>query len=125
MNIPQNLKYTQDDEWVRVEGDIAFVGITDYAQHELGDIVFVDVTCEGETINAGEAFGSVEAVKTVADLLMPVTGEVLEFNTALDDASAVNADPYGNGWIIKIKPANMADIDGLLDAAAYTAKIGA
>jgi len=125
MNIPQNLKYTQDDEWVRVEGDIAFVGITDYAQHELGDIVFVDVTCEGETIEAGEAFGSVEAVKTVADLLMPVTGEVLEFNTALEDASAVNADPYGNGWIIKIKPANMADINGLLDAAAYTAKIGA
>lgn len=125
MNIPQNLKYTQDDEWVRVEGDIAFVGITDYAQHELGDIVFVDVTCEGETIEAGEAFGSVEAVKMVADLLMPVTGEVLEFNTALEDASAVNADPYGNGWIIKIKPANMADINGLLDAAAYTAKIGA
>lgn len=125
MNIPQNLKYTQDDEWVRVEGDIAFVGITDYAQHELGDIVFVDVTCEGETIEAGEAFGSVEAVKTVADLLMPVAGEVLEFNTALEDASAVNADPYGNGWIIKIKPANMADINGLLDAAAYTAKIGA
>ena len=125
MNIPQNLKYTQDDEWVRVEGDMACVGITDYAQHELGDIVFVDVTCEGETIEAGEAFGSVEAVKTVADLLMPVTGEVVEFNTALEDASAVNADPYGNGWIIKIKPANMADIDGLLDAAAYTAKIGA
>lgn len=125
MNIPQNLKYTQDDEWVRVEGDIAFVGITDYAQHELGDIVFVDVTCEGETIEAGEAFGSVEAVKTVADLLMPVAGEVLEFNTALEDASAINADPYGNGWIIKIKPANMADVNGLLDAAAYTAKIGA
>ena len=125
MNIPQNLKYTQDDEWVRVEGDIAYVGITDYAQHELGDIVFVDVTCEGETIEAGNAFGSVEAVKTVADLLMPVTGEVIEFNTALEDASAVNADPYGNGWIIKIKPANMADIEGLLDAAAYTAKIGA
>ena len=125
MNIPQNLKYTQDDEWVRLEGDIAYVGITDYAQHELGDIVFVDVTCEGETVNAGEPFGSVEAVKTVADLLMPVTGQVLEFNTALDDASAVNADPYGNGWIIKIKPDNIADIDGLLDAAAYTAKIGA
>lgn len=125
MNIPQNLKYTQDDEWVRIEGDMAYVGITDYAQHELGDIVFVDVTCEGETIEAGEAFGSVEAVKTVADLLMPVTGEVVEFNASLEDASAVNADPYGNGWIIKIKPANMADIDGLLDAAAYTAKIGA
>ena len=110
---------------MRLEGDIAYVGITDYAQHELGDIVFVDVTCEGETVNAGEPFGSVEAVKTVADLLMPVTGQVLEFNTALDDASAVNADPYGNGWIIKIKPDNIADIDGLLDAAAYTAKIGA
>lgn len=125
MNIPQNLKYTQDDEWVRVEGDMAFVGITDYAQHELGDIVFVDVTCEGETLEAGEAFGSVEAVKTVADLLMPVSGEVVEFNAALEDASAVNADPYGNGWIIKIKPNNMADIDSLLDAAAYTTKIGA
>ena len=124
MNIPQNLKYTQDDEWVRIEGDMAIVGITDYAQHELGDIVFVDVTTEGETINAGEAFGSVEAVKTVADLLMPVTGEVVEFNTALEDASSINNDPYGAGWIIKMKPANMADIDGLLDAAAYKAKIG-
>ena len=124
MNIPQNLKYTQDDEWVRIEGDLAIVGITDYAQHELGDIVFVDVTTEGETINAGEPFGSVEAVKTVADLLMPVTGEVVEFNTALDDASSINNDPYGAGWIIKVKPANMADVDGLLDAAAYKAKIG-
>ena len=125
MNIPANLKYTQDDEWVRVEGEFAFVGITDYAQHELGDIVFVDVTCEGETVEAGEAFGSVEAVKTVADLLMPVTGEVVEFNAALEDASAINADPYGNGWIIKVKPANMADINGLMDAEAYKAKIGA
>ena len=125
MNIPANLKYTQDDEWVRIEGEFAFVGITDYAQHELGDIVFVDVTTEGETIAAGEAFGSVEAVKTVADLLMPVNAEVVEFNTALDYASAINADPYGNGWIIKIKPENMADIDALMDAAAYKAKIGA
>lgn len=125
MNIPANLKYTQDDEWVRIEGEFAFVGITDYAQHELGDIVFVDVTTEGETIAAGEAFGSVEAVKTVADLLMPVNAEVVEFNTALDDASAINADPYGNGWIIKIKPGNMADIDALMDAEAYKAKIGA
>ena len=125
MNIPANLKYTQDDEWVRIEGEFAFVGITDYAQHELGDIVFVDVTTEGETIAAGEAFGSVEAVKTVADLLMPVNAEVVEFNTALDDASAINADPYGNGWIIKIRPENMADIDGLMDAEAYKAKIGA
>ncbi|MBR1516878.1 MAG: glycine cleavage system protein GcvH [Bacteroidales bacterium] len=125
MNIPQNLKYTQDDEWVRIEGEYAYVGITDYAQHELGDIVFVDVTTEGETLEAGENFGSIEAVKTVADLLMPVNGEVVEFNTALEDASSINNDPYGAGWIIKIKPANMADIDGLLDAAAYKAKIGA
>ena len=125
MNIPANLKYTQDDEWVRVEGEFAFVGITDYAQHELGDIVFVDVTCEGDTVEAGEAFGSVEAVKTVADLLMPVKGEVVEFNAALEDAGAVNSDPYGNGWIIKIRPENMADIDALMDAEAYKAKIGA
>lgn len=125
MNIPANLKYTQDDEWVRIEGEFAYVGITDYAQHELGDIVFVDVDCEGDTIEGGEAFGSVEAVKTVADLLMPVTSEVVEFNTALEDASAINNDPYGAGWIIKVKPANMADIEGLLDAEAYKAKIGA
>ncbi|MDO4217569.1 MAG: glycine cleavage system protein GcvH [Bacteroidales bacterium] len=125
MNIPQNLRYTQDDEWVRIEGEFAFVGITDYAQHELGDIVFVDVDCEGETFEAGEAFGSLEAVKTVADLLMPVNGEVVEFNSALDDASAINNDPYGAGWIIKIKPANMADVDALLDSEAYKAKIGA
>ena len=125
MNIPENLKYTQDDEWVRMEGDIAVVGITDYAQHELGDIIFVDVDCEGDTIEAGEAFGSIEAVKTVADLLMPCTGEVVEFNSALEDASSINNDPYGEGWIIKFKPANAADIDALLDAAAYKAKIGA
>ena len=125
MNIPQNLKYTQDDEWVRVEGEFAYVGITDYAQHELGDIVFVDVDCVGDTIATGEAFGSIEAVKTVADLLMPVEGEVVEFNTNLDDASSINNDPYGEGWIIKIKPANVADIDALLDNIAYTAKIGA
>ena len=125
MNIPANLKYTQDDEWVRVEGEFAFVGITDYAQHELGDIVFVDVTCEGDTVEAGEAFGSVEAVKTVADLLMPVKGEVVEFSAALEDASAINNEPYEGGWIIKIRPENMADIDTLMDAEAYKAKIGA
>lgn len=124
MNIPQNLKYTQDDEWVRIEGELAYVGITDYAQHELGDIVFVDVTTEGETVEAGEAFGSVEAVKTVADLLMPVKGEVVELNNAVvEDAASINNDPYGEGWIIKIKPENMGDIDGLLDSAAYEAKI--
>lgn len=125
MNIPENLKYTQDDEWVKMDGDIAIVGITDYAQHELGDIVFVDVDCEGDTIEAGEAFGSIEAVKTVADLLMPCTGEVVEFNSALEDASSINNDPYGEGWIIKFRPSNAADIDNLLDAAAYKAKIGA
>lgn len=124
MNIPANLKYTQDDEWVRVEGEFAFVGITDYAQHELGDIVFVDVDSEGDTVEKGETFGSIEAVKTVADLLMPVSGEVVEFNSALEDASSINNDPYGNGWIIKIKPTNMADIDALMDAAAYNTKIG-
>ena len=125
MNIPQNLKYTQDDEWVRVEGEFAYVGITDYAQHELGDIVFVDVDCVGDTIGAGEAFGSIEAVKTVADLLMPVAAEVVALTTNLADAPSINSDPYGEGWIIKIKPANMADIDALLDNIAYTAKIGA
>ena len=123
--VVEGLRYSEDHEWVKVEGNVAVIGISDFAQHELGDIVFVDVTCEGETIEAGEAFGSVEAVKTVADLLMPVKGEVVEFNAALEDASAINADPYGNGWIIKIKPENMADIDALMDAAAYTAKIGA
>lgn len=125
MNIPQNLKYTQDDEWVRMEGEFAYIGITDYAQHELGDIVFVDVACEGETVAAGETFGSIEAVKTVADLLMPINGEVVEFNAALEDAAAINSDPYGEGWIIKVKPENVADIEGLLDAEAYKAKIGA
>lgn len=125
MNIPANLKYTQDDEWVRIEGEMALVGITDYAQHELGDIVFVDVACEGDHVDGGEPFGSVEAVKTVADLLMPVSGEVVEFNTALEDASVINSDPYEGGWIIKIKPDNMADIEGLMDAEAYKAKIGA
>lgn len=125
MNIPQNLKYTQDDEWVRIDGEFAYVGITDYAQHELGDIVFVDVTTEGETVEAGEAFGSIEAVKTVADLLMPVTGEIIEFNAALDDASCINSDPYEAGWIIKVRPANMADIEALMSAEDYKAKIGA
>ena len=122
MNIPQNLKYTQDDEWVRIEGEFAYVGITDYAQHELGDIVFVDVDCVGDTIGAGEAFGSIEAVKTVADLLMPVEGEVVEFNTNLDDASSINNDPYG-AWIIKVE--NVTDTEELLDPAAYEAHCAA
>ena len=121
----EGLRYSDDHEWVKVEGNVAVVGISDFAQHELGDIVFVDVTTEGETFEAGETFGTIEAVKTVADLLMPVNGEVVEFNTALEDASSINNDPYGEGWIIKMKPANMADINGLMDAAAYTTKIGA
>ena len=123
MNIPNNLRYTQDDEWVRLEGEFAYVGITDYAQHELGDIVYVDVTSEGEKFAAGEVFGTIEAVKTVADLLMPVNGEVVEFNTNLEGSALVNNDPYGEGWIIKIRPDNAADIETLLDAEAYTAKI--
>ena len=126
MNFPENIRYTSEHEWIRVEGDEAYVGITDYAQSELGEIVFIDVPTEGETVAQGEVFGSIEAVKTVSDLNMPVTGEVLEINGALDaQPELVNNDPYGEGWIIKIKPCNAADVDGLLDAAAYTAKIGA
>ena len=129
MNIPTNLKYTNDDEWIRVEGDEAFVGITDYAQHELGDITFVDVDPDlvGETLDAQEEFGAIEAVKTTAELLMPVTGEILEVNEALADeenAKLVNTDPYGEAWIIKIKVSDPAELDNLLDAAAYEAKIG-
>ena len=123
MNIPNNLRYTQDDEWVRLEGEFAYVGITDYAQHELGDIVYVDVTSEGEKFAAGEVFGTIEAVKTVADLLMPVNGEVVEFNANLEGSALVNNDPYGEGWIIKIRPDTAADIETLLDADADTAKI--
>ena len=129
MNIPTNLKYTNDDEWIRVEGEEAFVGITDYAQHELGDITFVDVDADlvGETLDAQEEFGAIEAVKTTAELLMPVTGEILEVNEALADeenAKLVNTDPYGEAWIIKIKVSDPAELDNLLDAAAYEAKIG-
>ena len=129
MNIPANLKYTNDDEWIRLEGEEAFVGITDYAQHELGDITFVDVDPDlvGETLDAQEEFGAIEAVKTTAELLMPVAGEILEVNEALADeenAKLVNTDPYGEAWIIKIKVNNVADLDGLMDAAAYEAKIG-
>jgi glycine cleavage system H protein len=125
MNIPQNLKYSNDHEWLRIEGDEAFVGITDYAQHELGDIVFVDVDTEGEEIAEGEAFGSIEAVKTVSDLLMPVDGEVLEVNAALEDnAAAINSDPYNGGWIIKIKMTNPAQAEKLMDAEAYKKMLG-
>ena len=121
MNTPQELRYTKDHEWARLEGDVVYVGITDYAQGELGEIVFVDVPTEGETLSAEEVFGSIEAVKTVSDLLLPIEGEVLELNPELEDQpELVNNDPYGKGWIIKVKPANAADVEGLLSAADYT-----
>ena len=124
MNLPNNLKYTKDHEWIRVEGEVAFVGITDFAQSELGEIVFVENEKEGETIEANEVFGSIEAVKTVSDLCMPVTGEILEINAALEDApELVNNDPYGEGWMIKIAVKDAAEIDGLMDAEAYAAFI--
>ena len=125
MNIPSNLKYTKEHEWIRFEGDVAYVGITDYAQSELGEIVFVDVDCIGEVIGQNEVFGSVEAVKTVSDLNMPVEGEVLEVNQTINDQpELVNNDPYGEGWMIKISVANPAQLETLLDAEAYQALIG-
>ena len=124
MNYPTNIKYTSEHEWIRVEGDIAYVGITDYAQAQLGDIVFVDIQTEGETLAAGDVFGTIEVVKTVSDLFLPVAGEVLEQNEALaDQPELVNTDPYGEGWLIKIKPAADADYDALLDAEGYKAVI--
>ncbi len=126
MNIPEDLKYTKDHEWIRKEGDLFVVGITDFAQGELGDIVYVEVETEGDQLDAEEVFGSVEAVKTVSDLFMPVAGEVVEFNEGLeDDPEKVNEDPYGAGWMIKIKPDNAEDFDNLLDAGAYKEVIGA
>lgn len=126
MNYPDNLKYTKDHEWVRVEGDVVYVGITAYAQHELGDIVYVEIETEGETLDSEEVFGTVEAVKTVSDLFMPVSGEVLEVNEALADApETVNSDPYGDGWMIKIKLSNPDEINSLMDADAYKELIGA
>jgi glycine cleavage system H protein len=125
MNIPQDLKYTKEHEWIKMDGDVATVGITDFAQGELGDIVYVEIETEGETLNAEEVFGTVEAVKTVSDLFMPLTGEVLEFNTGLEaDPEAVNRDPYGDGWMIKIKVSDVSQVDNLLDAAAYGELIG-
>lgn len=124
MNFPGDIRYTSEHEWIRVEGDEAFVGITDYAQSELGEIVFVDVPTLGETVGQGEVFGSIEAVKTVSDLNMPVTGEVLEINGALDaQPELVNNDPYGDGWIIKISVKDAAELDNLMDANAYQASL--
>jgi glycine cleavage system H protein len=126
MNVLENLKYTKDHEWVRVEGDEAFIGITDFAQGELGDIVFVEVETEGETLDREEAFGTIEAVKTVSDLFMPLGGEVLEFNAELEDApEMINSDPFDKGWIIKIKVTNASEIDDLLSAEDYKALIEA
>jgi glycine cleavage system H protein len=125
MNFPDNLKYTKDHEWIRVEGDVAYVGITDFAQKELGDIVYLDINTIGESVNAESVFGTVEAVKTVSDLFMPITGEVLELNAKLDsNPELVNSDPYGDGWLVKIKIANTADIDTLLSVEAYKGVIG-
>lgn len=125
MNTPSNLKYSKDHEWVRLEGDTAFIGITDFAQGQLGDIVFVDVATQGETLAQNEIFGSIEAVKTVSDAFMPVSAEVLEFNEALNDApETVNKDPYGQGWMIKVRLTNPSELDTLLDAEAYKALIG-
>ena len=124
MNFPIDIRYTSEHEWIRVEGDEAFVGITDYAQSELGEIVFVDVPTLGETVGQGEVFGSIEAVKTVSDLNMPVTGEVLEINGALDaQPELVNNDPYGEGWIIRIAIKDAAELDNLMDAKAYQATL--
>ena len=120
MNIPQDLRYTKEHEWVRLEGDVATIGITDYAQGELGDIVFIEVDTIGESVGAEEVFGTIEAVKTVSDMYAPVAGEVLEFNESLEDEpEAVNSDPYGAGWIIKIRVDNPDDVAGLLSHEAY------
>jgi glycine cleavage system H protein len=125
MNFPAELRYTSEHEWVKIDGDIAIVGITDFAQSELGDIVYVEIETEGETLAEGEIFGSVEAVKTVSDLFLPVAGEILEVNAALADApELVNSDPYGEGWMIKMKVASLTDIEGLMDVDTYKTHVG-
>ena len=120
MNTPNDLKYSKDHEWVKVEGNIATVGITDFAQSQLGDIVFLDIQSEGEELSEGEAFGNIEAVKTVAEALMPVSGKVIEVNPELESApETVNSDPYGAGWLVKVEMSNADELNSLLDAAAY------
>lgn len=124
MNFPENLRYTKDHEWVSLEGNIATIGITDFAQRELGDIVYVDINTVGKSLEADEVFGTVEAVKTVSDLFLPVAGTISEINNALNDKpESVNSDPYGEGWMVKITVNNPADVDALMDAAAYTASV--
>ncbi len=126
MNIPSELKYTKDHEWVKVDGDVVTIGITDFAQSELGDIVYVEVETLDETLEAEEVFGTVEAVKTVSDLFLPVSGEIIEFNEALEDEPEnVNTDPYGAGWMIKVKCSDVSQIEGLMSADDYKALIGA
>ncbi len=126
MNIPSDLKYTKDHEWIQLDGDIATVGITDFAQGELGDIVYVEVETLDETLEKDAIFGTVEAVKTVSDLFLPLSGEIIEFNEALEDApEKVNSDPYGEGWMVKIKISDTSEVDGLLSAAEYKELVGA
>ncbi len=125
MNFPAELRYTKEHEWVRLEGDIATVGITDFAQSELGDIVYVEIETAGQTLAQDEIFGSVEAVKTVSDLFLPIAGEILEINEALVNASElVNSDPFGEGWMIKMKVANIADVEALMDTDSYKEHVG-
>ena len=125
MNFPADIKYTKDHEWVKLEGDVATIGITDFAQSELGDVVFVEIETEGETLNSEDTFGTVEAVKTVSDLYMPLAGEVIEINAGLEDApESVNGDPYGAGWMIKVKISDQAEFDALMSADDYKASIG-
>lgn len=125
MNVPSELKYTKDHEWIKIEGDIATIGVTDFAQSELGDIVYVEIETEGETLDEGEVFGTVEAVKTVSDLFMPLKGEVVEVNETIEsEPEAVNDDPYGKGWMIKVKMEDPSAADGLLPADAYEKEIG-
>ncbi len=125
MNFPEQLRYTKDHEWIRIEGDQAVIGITDFAQHELGDIVYVEIESVDKELNAGDVFGTVEAVKTVSDLYLPVAGTVTEVNPKLNqNPELVNTDPYGEGWMVKMKFNNQADIDALMDAAAYQSLVG-
>jgi glycine cleavage system H protein len=125
MNVPDNLKYTKDHEWLRMEGEFAYVGITDFAQGELGDIVFIEIETEGETLEREEVFGTIEAVKTVSDLFMPVSGEIIEVNPDLDSSpDLVNKDPFGKGWMVKIKVASSAEVDELLSPAEYSELVG-
>jgi glycine cleavage system H protein len=126
MNFPENLKYTKDHEWISVEGGVATVGVTDFAQSELGDIVFVDISTQGESLNQHDVFGTVEAVKTVSDLYMPISGEILEVNADLESApESVNSDPYGSGWMVKVRLSDESQVAGLMSAADYKAMVGA